>query len=170
MSTFAKDYQFNKIATLVLNFVTNSLSSLYFTAIKDRLYCDHKGSKKRISAQYTLFVILNTVTRAVAPMVPHLAEEIYSYLPQKAADSFFKDQQVYVKQEWRNENLNKLLELILDVKSEINKEFGSETLGIGVNVRLPLILFRNLSVSTFFPFIFQKYLFFSLHMYFLSQR
>lgn len=133
----------------MLNFVTNSLSSLYFTAIKDRLYCDHQDSKKRISAQYTLFVILNTVTRAVAPMVPHLAEEIYSYLPHKAADSFFKDRQVYIKQEWRNENLNKLLDVILDVKSEINKEFGSETLGIGVNVRLPLILFRNLSVSKY---------------------
>lgn len=134
----------------MLNFAANSLSSVYFTAIKDRLYCDHQDSKRRLSAQYTLFIILNIVTRAVAPMVPHLAEEIYSHLPQRQTDSFFKDHQVFVKQEWRNEYLNKLLEIVLDIKSEINKEFGSETLGIGINVRLPLIVFRNLSVSKCF--------------------
>lgn len=81
-------------------------------------------------------------------MVPHLAEELHSYLPQKTTDSFFKEQHTDIKTEWRNENLNKFMEVVLDIKSEINKEFGSETLGVAVNVRLPLILFRNLLVNS----------------------
>lgn len=131
----------------MLNFATNSLSSFYYTAVKDRLYCDNQDSKKRISAQHTLYTVLHIVTRAIAPMVPHLAEEIYSYFPHRTTDSFFKDHQIYVKPEWKNKGISKLLDTILDIKSEINKEYGSETVFIDVNVQLPLILFRNLPVS-----------------------
>lgn len=80
-------------------------------------------------------------------MVPHLAEEIYSYLPHKTTDSFFKENGIVVKAEWNNENIKNLLETVLDIRSEINKEHGSETSGVAVNVRLPLVLFRNLPVN-----------------------
>lgn len=147
MEEYSTDYQFNKTASLVLNFTTNSLSSLYFTAIKDRLYCDHRDSKRRISAQFTLLHIFKVIAKTVAPMVPHLAEELYSHLPQKTTDSFFKEQQFKIPKEWNNDNIKKFMETMLDVKSEINKEYGSETLGIAVNVKLPVVLFQNLAVS-----------------------
>lgn len=143
------DYQFNKVAALVGHFVANSLSSLYYTTIKDRLYCDHRNSERRISTQFALYNVFNVVTQWVAPIVPHLAEELYSFLTQKTADSFFMQRPLTVKNEWQNENLAKFMAMVLDIRTEINKEHTTGTLDVAVNVRLPLLHFRNLSVSNF---------------------
>ena len=46
-----------------------------------RLYCDHAESEGRRSGQTVMYHILEIITKAVAPVLPHLAEEVYQYKP-----------------------------------------------------------------------------------------
>lgn len=46
-----------------------------------RLYCDPEDSLGRRSCQTALEEILDGVTRSVAPILPHLAEEVYLHAP-----------------------------------------------------------------------------------------
>lgn len=45
------------------------------------LYCDPEDSLARRSCQTVLEEILDGVTRAAAPILPHLAEEVYLHAP-----------------------------------------------------------------------------------------
>jgi isoleucyl-tRNA synthetase len=49
-----------------------------------RLYCAPVDAPERRACQFMMSHILETLTRAVAPILPHLAEEVYLYHPCKA--------------------------------------------------------------------------------------
>lgn len=57
----------------------NSPSICSFISI--RLYCDSEDSLGRRSCQTVLEEILDGVTRSIAPILPHLAEEVYLHAP-----------------------------------------------------------------------------------------
>ncbi|CAG8576245.1 6913_t:CDS:10, partial [Acaulospora morrowiae] len=88
-----EDFAFNKVVQTLNNFSSVTLSAFYFDIVKDRLYADHVESLSRRSVQSVLYHILNMYTRSIAPIVPHLAEEIYENYkivePEKH-DSVFK--------------------------------------------------------------------------------
>lgn len=46
-----------------------------------RLYCEHAGGPKRRSCQTALAEILDVVVRSLAPILPHLAEEVFQHIP-----------------------------------------------------------------------------------------
>jgi valyl-tRNA synthetase len=51
----------------------------YIEICKDRLYNpDERGEEKRKSAQYTLYHVVLSVLKLMAPIMPHITEEIYS--------------------------------------------------------------------------------------------
>lgn len=131
------DFSFNKISALTLHFLTNRVSSLYYTTIKDRLYCDSPTSLRRVSSQYTLLQLFNVVSEAIAPILPHMIEEAYTHLPQRDTDSFFMRKPLKVNNQWYNEDINKLVDSILDVKKDINKNYGASTLGLDVIFKVP---------------------------------
>ncbi|PAA47983.1 hypothetical protein BOX15_Mlig020645g1 [Macrostomum lignano] len=53
----------------------------YLAAVKHRLYCFPADSPDRRSAQAALWQSLRAITMATAPVLPHLAEEVYAALP-----------------------------------------------------------------------------------------
>ena len=65
------------------DFIPNDLSSFYFDIVKDRLYCDVASGNKRRSTQTVLFHLLRTFVCSIAPIVPHLVEEVTLYHPFK---------------------------------------------------------------------------------------
>lgn len=69
--------RYNHACSAVLNFVVNETSSFYFQAVKDRLYCDAEDSTSRRSCQTALSHVLDVLVNVTAPVVPHLAEEIF---------------------------------------------------------------------------------------------
>lgn len=50
-------------------------------AVSLRLYCDPEDSLGRRSCQTVLEEILDGVSRSIAPILPHLAEEVYLHSP-----------------------------------------------------------------------------------------
>lgn len=72
-----------------MNFITNNVSGLYCTLIKDRLYCDEATSSIRIAAVQVIKEILNVLIRSIAPILPHLAEEAWLYYPKNYGKILF---------------------------------------------------------------------------------
>lgn len=69
-------YAFNRVQHAVAHFIATDLSAFYMEASKDRLYCDAKTSTSRRAAQTVLHVTLEALSRAIAPVVCHTAEDI----------------------------------------------------------------------------------------------
>ena len=77
-------YEFHRIYHRVYDFLTVDLSSFYFDVLKDRLYTAAPDAHPRRSAQTVLYLILEALTRALAPIYSFTCEEIWEHLSSKA--------------------------------------------------------------------------------------
>jgi len=73
-------FEFHKVFRALYNFCTVELSSFYLDVSKDRLYTYPPSSKERRSCQTAIYDILTALVKALAPMAPFTAEEIWSKL------------------------------------------------------------------------------------------
>jgi len=78
---FYDKYEFYNIFHTIHNFCVVDLSNFYLDIIKDRLYCEEKTGVKRRSAQTTMYIVLDTLTRLLAPILSFTAEEIWNAMP-----------------------------------------------------------------------------------------
>ena len=60
-------------------FCANTLSATYHSILKDRLYTFAPNHLLRRSSQTAISIIFNVFTRLVAPLIPHTADEAWSY-------------------------------------------------------------------------------------------
>ena len=94
------EYNFSNVVKSINEF-TLELSSWYFDIIKDSMYCDELSSLRRKQIQTVIYYILRNIMIALAPILPHTCEEVYSYTNFKKYDSIHLE-------EWIN--LNKFCE------------------------------------------------------------
>jgi isoleucyl-tRNA synthetase len=78
-----EEFDFQTAYRMLSQFVVVDLSATYIDVARDRLYCSAEKSRERRSAQTALFIILDSLVRTLAPLIPFTAEEVYSYLPGK---------------------------------------------------------------------------------------
>ncbi|WP_086429112.1 isoleucine--tRNA ligase [Staphylococcus cornubiensis] len=71
----------------VQNFINVELSNFYLDYGKDILYIEEKNAHKRRSMQTVLFEILVNMTKLLAPIIPHTAEEVWSHIEQVEEES-----------------------------------------------------------------------------------
>jgi len=71
---------FREASELLYDYCNDSLSSVYLSAVKDRMYCDAPDSPRRRRAQTTVYRIAGTLTRLLAPLLPHTADEAWRAL------------------------------------------------------------------------------------------
>jgi len=76
-------YRFHVVYHRLYQFCTVDLSALYLDILKDRLYCELKGGKKRRSAQTVLYIIAADLLRLLSPILSFTAEEAWRHLPKK---------------------------------------------------------------------------------------
>lgn len=79
-------YDFINIYKRVVNFVTVDLSAFYLDFAKDVVYIEGAKDLARRQMQTVFYDILVKLTQLLTPILPHTAEEIWSYLDQEAAD------------------------------------------------------------------------------------
>uniref|UniRef100_A0A452VB87 Isoleucine--tRNA ligase, mitochondrial n=1 Tax=Ursus maritimus TaxID=29073 RepID=A0A452VB87_URSMA len=104
-----KQYDFGKVVRLLRAFYTRELSNFYFSIIKDRLYCEPAGGPKRRSCQTALAEILDVVLRSLAPILPHLAEEVFQHIPYKPK-SVFRTGWIRTSSIWKKPGLEEAIE------------------------------------------------------------
>eukprot|EP00578_Thalassiosira_sp_NH16_P010339 CAMPEP_0181104772 /NCGR_PEP_ID=MMETSP1071-20121207/15612_1 /TAXON_ID=35127 /ORGANISM="Thalassiosira sp., Strain NH16" /LENGTH=1088 /DNA_ID=CAMNT_0023188005 /DNA_START=250 /DNA_END=3516 /DNA_ORIENTATION=+ len=77
-------YQFGRATNELLRFATADLSNFYLDVAKDRLYISAVDDARRRSCQTVLHALLDGFAKSVAPILPHMAEDIWQNLPYKA--------------------------------------------------------------------------------------
>lgn len=70
------EYDFSRVVQALLRFCTADLSNFYLDVAKDRLYISEADDFRRRSAQTVISQVLEGVTFALAPLLPHMAEDI----------------------------------------------------------------------------------------------
>jgi isoleucyl-tRNA synthetase len=81
-----RDYEFLVITHAVNDFCVVEMSNFYLDIIKDRLYCEEEDGAKRRSAQTALFLILDTLTKLMAPVLCYTCDEIWQAMPHRSDD------------------------------------------------------------------------------------
>jgi len=117
--------QFNIAVEEVRNFAWHIFCDQYIEAVKDRLYKPEVyGEEKRKAAQYTLYNVLYRILQLLAPIIPHVTEEIYQNL--YAEDKGQKSLQLTPWPEPVKENMDEEAErkgsLIMALITEIRRE------------------------------------------------
>ena len=80
------DYEFLVVTHAVNDFCVVELSNFYLDIIKDRLYCEETDGAKRRSAQTALFLLLDTMTKLMAPILAFTCDEIWQAMPHRGED------------------------------------------------------------------------------------
>ncbi|XP_011310273.1 isoleucine--tRNA ligase, mitochondrial [Fopius arisanus] len=143
---FYNKMQYHHAARTILRFVSNDVSSLYCPLVKDRLYCEKANSPLRIAAVDVVDDILTVVTRAVAPILPFLAEEVWLHHPENLTSvSLYRSTPCDPPGEWENEEVEEVLETALMVKGLVNKIVKGHSLEMAGLVRVGGQSFKNLS-------------------------
>ena len=75
-----EDYDFMTIYKAVVNFITVDLSAFYLDFAKDVVYIEAADNIARRQMQTVFYDILVKITKLLTPILPHTAEEIWSYL------------------------------------------------------------------------------------------
>lgn len=79
-------FDFHVVVHSIHNFCVTDMSNFYLDIIKDRLYCSGEKSPERRSAQTAMYLILQGITRMIAPVLSFTAEEIWKFMPHGSDD------------------------------------------------------------------------------------
>ena len=81
------NFEFYKVYQEIYQFCILNMSNFYLDILKDRLYTARKDGLDRRSAQTALYQIIIILVKAVAPILPFTAEELWQYLKPAEAES-----------------------------------------------------------------------------------
>ncbi|MBQ9413000.1 MAG: isoleucine--tRNA ligase [Oscillospiraceae bacterium] len=130
------NYEFLAVTHAVNDFCVVDMSNFYLDVIKDRLYCEDKNGARRRAAQTALFLILDTMTRIMAPILCFTCDEIWQAMPHRTEDDrrnvLFNDMHTpferYALTE-SEERWTKLLSLRDDVNAALESARAEKKLG-----------------------------------------
>ncbi len=118
------DYEFYKYFQFLQNFAAVDLSSFYLDIVKDRLYTAGKKSISRKSAQTVLYETMLAILKMMAPVMPHQAEDIFSYVPKKqklGLESILLADWCKGNEKWLNPQIDEKWTEILRVREVVTK-------------------------------------------------
>ncbi len=76
-----EQFEFYRVYQRIYQFCAVELSSFYLDVLKDRLYAESPDGPDRRAAQFVLGRLHDHLTRLLAPIIPHTAEESWDYRP-----------------------------------------------------------------------------------------
>lgn len=118
-----ENYYFHTVYYTLYNFCTVELSSLYLDVLKDRLYTSKAKSPERRSAQSAMYLILDTMTRLLAPILTFTSEEIWHHMPgfKGKEASIHMTQFPDVKEVYANKELGEKWQTLKVIRGEVSK-------------------------------------------------
>jgi isoleucyl-tRNA synthetase len=115
-------YQYSKFFQTIQNFCTIDLSNFYLDIAKDRLYIGSPNSFRRRSCQTVLAIIVENLARSIAPVLCHMAEDIWQYLPYPTPyKSVFEAGWLKLDPQWLQPDLAVTWDKIRALRTDVNK-------------------------------------------------
>jgi len=119
---FYDAYKFDDVSKYMLNYMANSLSAFYLDFTKDILYIEEKDGLARRAVQTVLYEHAKAMTLLLTPIIPHTAEEVYSYLPgEKETSVYLEDMPEVVEYPASVLELGAKWEPVMEVRNELLK-------------------------------------------------
>lgn len=137
-------FQFFRFFQTVLNFCVVDLSNFYLDSAKDRLYISAENSPRRRSCQTVLAIALENLAKAIAPVLSHMAEDIWQALPYPTPhQSVFQAGWVTSDERWHAPELAAKWQTLAQTRDEVNKvlEQARADKAIGSSLEAKLLLY-----------------------------
>jgi isoleucyl-tRNA synthetase len=118
------EYEFHTMIHSIHNFCVVDMSNFYLDVTKDRMYASKPDDKSRRAGQTAMYIILDTLTRLLAPVLAFTADEIWQYIPHSESDnseSIMLNDWPAVKPEYDNDELETKWDGILEVRDDVLK-------------------------------------------------
>jgi valyl-tRNA synthetase len=129
--------QFNLALEETRNFTWHTFCDCYLEAVKDRLYNpEMHGQEKRKAAQYALYVVLERVLKLLAPIIPHVTEEIFQamYADEKSPRSIHVSPWPTIDDKHVDEEAEKQGDLVMAIITEIRREKAEKHLPLNTKI------------------------------------
>ncbi len=136
-------YQFYRFFQAIQNFCVVDLSNFYLDVSKDRLYISHPTILRRRQCQTVMAILLENLAKSIAPVISHMAEEIWSKLPyQRSTESVFGAGWLTLPESWSDPNLGQIWDQLRQVRFEVNKSLEEARVNklIGASTEAKVIL------------------------------
>jgi len=130
--------QFNTAIEEIRNFTWHQFCDQYIEAIKHRLYNPETYSEeKRKAAQYTLYFALYRILQLLAPIIPHLTEELYQlmYAEDKKHKSIHTSPWPEPDEAIIHEEAEKYGDLAIAVIGEIRREKAEKSIPLNTQIK-----------------------------------
>ncbi len=132
-----ENYNFASVFHLLNSFCANDLSALYLDISKDRLYTESANGLLRRSAQTAIYIILDTITHLMAPILSFLAEEV--------SDFYMADK----KESIHLCSIKKLIDIWDKLKNNNKLAFESALKAKNVNENLDSLTYKSSMIGAF---------------------
>lgn len=80
-------FEFHQVFHAIHNFCVVDMSNFYFDVLKDRLYTEKSDGELRRAAQTTIYIILDSMTRMVSPILAYTSDEIWQFMPHSSKEN-----------------------------------------------------------------------------------
>ncbi|MGB5157660.1 isoleucine--tRNA ligase [Desulfobacterium sp. N47] len=137
-------YEFHTIYHSLYNYCTTDLSAFYLDILKDRLYTSFPESLERRSAQTVMYLILDSITRIMAPILPFTSEDIWKAMSEYKG----KEENVHlallpaVSKQWKDtviaENWKKIIEVRGEVTRVLEEARAKKIIGHSLNASVKI--------------------------------
>lgn len=142
-------YNFLHIYRTVINFLTVDLSSFYLDFAKDVVYIEAENNHDRRCMQTVFYQTAVALTKLLTPIIPHTAEEIWSYL--KEDDQYVQLAEFPEFQEFANQDeLLDTWSAFLDFRDKVLKalEVARNEKQIGKSMEAKVTIYPSEQVAT----------------------
>jgi isoleucyl-tRNA synthetase len=139
-----ENFQFFRFFQTIQNFCVVDLSNFYLDIAKDRLYISSTDSKRRRSCQTVLALAVENLAKSIAPVLCHLAEDIWQFLPYSTPHkSVFQAGWVEIPTAWKQPDLVTTWTKIRDLRDDANKvmETARKEKSIGASLEAKVLLY-----------------------------
>ncbi|MGB5136854.1 MAG: isoleucine--tRNA ligase [Prochlorococcaceae cyanobacterium] len=119
-------FEFYRFFQALQNFCVVDLSNVYLDIAKDRLYVSGAGDFRRRSCQTVLSLVVERLAGLIAPVLCHMAEDIWQNLPYPVAEaSVFERGWPAAPADWRRPELETPMAAILELRALVNRQLES---------------------------------------------
>ncbi|MGO2631523.1 MAG: isoleucine--tRNA ligase, partial [Lactococcus lactis] len=148
--TAYNNYSFMTVYKSIINFITNDLSSFYLDFAKDVVYIEAANSPERRSMQTVMYVILKDLVKILVPILPHTAEETWTYLEHEPENFAYLAEMPEAAEIPGSEELLGNWQEFLDFRDKILKalESAREAKLIGKSLEATVTIYPNEVVRT----------------------
>ncbi|MCP9808921.1 isoleucine--tRNA ligase [Cyanobium sp. HWJ4-Hawea] len=121
-----ESYEFYRFFQALQNFCVVDLSNVYLDIAKDRLYVSGANDARRRSCQTVLALVVERLAGLIAPVLCHMAEDIWQNLPYQVAEaSVFERGWPTAPAPWGEADLEAPMAQLLELRAQINRQLES---------------------------------------------